>query len=103
MTSAGGAGEESIDLLPLVYGVQGMAATGQKGVEGHREAHGWRYPRAPSVKWLWREESTEAVLKLLKGTREECISTRRRLPDERYEDAGSGDEGEEGGPGPPAM
>ena len=24
------------------------------------KAHGWKHPRAPSVKWLWKEKSTEA-------------------------------------------
>ena len=71
--------------------------------KGIGKAHGWKYPRAPSVKWLWKVKSTESVLGLLRDTRIGCISTKRRLPEERYEEAGSGDEGEEGGPGPPAM
>ena len=37
MTSAGDAGEEATDPLPFVYGVEVMAAIGQKDVEGHRE------------------------------------------------------------------
>ena len=26
------------------------------------KACGWKHPKAPSVKWLWREKATEAVL-----------------------------------------
>ena len=48
---------------------------------------------------MWKEKSTEAVLKMLRDTRIGCISTRRVPPGERLgeEMAGSGDEGEEGG------
>ena len=69
-------------------------------------AHGWKHSRAPSVKWLWREKSTEAVLVFLRSIRVECISTTRKLPEERCEEgheAGAGGEGEEGGPGPPDL
>ena len=71
------------------------------------KAHGLKHPRVPSVRWLWKEESAEAVLDFLRGTRVGCISTRGCLLEERYEggceEAGAGDEGEEGGPGSPAM
>ena len=44
---------------------------------------------------------------VLEETRVGCISTRRKLPEERdgggHGGAGSGDEGEEGGPGPPDL
>ena len=33
------------------------------------KAHRWRHPRAPAIKWLWREESTEAALEVLRETR----------------------------------
>ena len=57
------------------------------------------------MKWLSKEKSTEADLEMLGDTRIGCISTRRVLPVERLGDemAGSGDEGEEGGPPPPNM
>ena len=66
------------------------------------KAQGWRHPRAPSVRWLWREKSTGAVLDFLGSTRVGCIRARRVVPEEAAR-AGSGDEGEEGGPGPPAV
>ena len=75
------------------------------------KAHGWRHPRAPSGKWLWKEKSTEEVLTFLKSTRVGCISTRQVPPEELAKDeeedaevaeGREGEEGEEGGPGPPA-
>ena len=82
--------------------MQGVGASDQKTVEGHREGHGWKHPRAPSGKWLWKEESTEAVLAFLGSTRIGCISARIVAPEE-VEGAGSSGEGEEGGAGPPGM
>ena len=71
------------------------------------KAHGWRHPRAPSGKWLWKEKSTEAVSVYSRSTRVGCIGIRRKLPEERdeswHEGAGAGDEGEEGRPGPPGW
>ena len=61
---------------------------------------GRKHPRAPPVKWLWKEKSTEAVLAFLRDTRVGCISTRRKPPEE-YDGGVSGGEGEEGVPGPP--
>ena len=46
------------------------------------KAHGWKHPRAPSGKWLWKEKSTEAVLAYLGSTRVGCISAGRRPPDD---------------------
>ena len=72
------------------------------------KAHGWKHPRAPSGRGLWREMSTEAVLAFLGSTRVGCISTRRVPPGgvvraEAVAGDGSRDEGDEGGPGPPAR
>ena len=66
------------------------------------KAHGWKHPRAPSSKWLWREKSTEAVLAFLGSTRVGCISGRRAAPEE-VDGTDLGDEGEDGGPGPPVV
>ena len=53
---------------------------------------GWKHPRTPSVKWLWKEKATEAVLEFLRDTR-----VGKPPP------AGGGEDTdrEEGGPGPP--
>ena len=64
------------------------------------KAWGWKHPRAPPGKLLRKEKSTEAVLAFLGSTRAGGISTRRVAPEE-VSGALSGDEGEEGGPGPP--
>ena len=73
------------------------------GVSLSNDSHCFTKP--PSVRWLWREKSTEAVLVL--STRVGCISTRRKPPEERgegwHEEAGAGDVGDEGGPGPPDV
>ena len=66
------------------------------------KAQGWRHPRAPSVRWLWGEKSTGAVLDFLGSTRVGCIRARRVVPEEAAR-AVLGDEGEEGGPGPPVV
>ena len=36
-------------------------------MEGHREGGAWKHPRALSVRLLWKEKDTEAVLVLLRG------------------------------------
>ena len=41
---------------------------------------GWVW--GPSVRWLWKEEATEAVLSFLRDTRVGCISTRRKPREE---------------------
>ena len=66
------------------------------------KAHRWKHLRAPSGKWLWKEESTEAVLACPGSTRVGCISAGRRPPGDVDAD-GAGDGGEEGGPGPPNV
>ena len=77
--------------------------------KGIGKVHEWKHPRAPSVRWPWREKFTEIVLVFLRSTRVgcTCIGTTRKLPEEwceeGHEEAGTGDEGEEGGPGPPEM
>ena len=59
------------------------------------KACGWKHPRAPSVRLLWKEKATDAVLAFLRDTRVGCMVTLR--PQEEGEDS----EGEEGGRGPP--
>ena len=68
------------------------------------KANRWMHPRAPAIKWLWKEKSTEAVLGVLRDTRIGCINTRRALPRKRLGDemSRSGGEGKKG-PAPPNM
>ena len=67
------------------------------------KAHGWKHPRAPPVRWLWREKSTGAVLDFLGSTRVGCIRVRSTVPEEAARaDLSAGGGGGEGGPGPPA-
>ena len=83
-----------------LHGVRGLEATDQEAVEEGKKYCGWKHPRAPAVRKLWRKEATEAVLEFLEDTRAGCWTSTRgaRRP---AEDVGQGDEGGEGGPGPP--
>ena len=67
-----------------------------------KECH-WEHPRARSVRWLWKEEATGAVLEFLEDTRVGCrVSSGRARGDEgRDEEEVPGSDNEEGGPGPP--
>lgn len=65
---------------------------------GKALACGWKHPKAPSAKHLWKDKATDAVLEFLKVTRVECLVTVGRLP--RGEE-GEGKENEGDGPGPP--
>ena len=58
---------------------------------------GWKRPRAPSVRYLWEEKATDAVLEFLRTTRVGCVGTGRISSEKRGED----ESGEEGVPGPP--
>ena len=66
-----------------------------------KEFH-WEHPRAPALRWLWKEEAKEAVIELLQDTGVGCrVSSRRALVDEdRGREEGTGQGGEEVGPGP---
>ena len=71
----------------------------------HPFAHVLNHPRAPALRWLWKEEAIEVVLEFLESTRVECRAStgmaRARVGEDRGEGATRGAEGEEGGPGPP--
>ena len=86
-------GRKAVDPPSPFHRVQGLVAQDhdQEVVENHREAHGWKYPRAPR---------SGDCFGFLGSTRVGCISTRRKLSE--VDGAGAGDEGE-GGPGPPDM
>ena len=62
-------------------------------------------PKAPALRWLWKEEATGAFLDFLESTRVGCgasaeMARVRTDGDRGREDAWSS-EGSEGGPGPP--
>ena len=64
------------------------------------KACGWKHPKAPSAKHLWKDEATGAVLEFLRDTRVGCLVIVRRLPREEERE---GEENEEDGPGPPSA
>ena len=62
----------------------------------------WEHLRAPSMRWVWKEDVTEAVIEFLEDTPVGSRSSRMaraKLGDR--ESVGQVSEGEEGGPGPP--
>ena len=63
----------------------------------------WQHPRAPSVRWLWKEKATEAVLEFPEDTRVGCrvSSGRARVDGDRDVEEVPGSEGEKARPGPP--
>ena len=64
------------------------------------KACGWKHPKAPSVRHLWKDKSTEAGLDFRRDARVGCMVNVRRLPREGGEE-GEGETSEEDGPGPP--
>ena len=64
---------------------------------------GWKRPRAPAVRNLWKERATEAMLEFLEDTpvgRWLPVGV-ARAPREEMAGEGAVSEGEEGRPGPP--
>ena len=62
----------------------------------------WEHTRAPSMRWVWKEDATEAVIEFLEDTPVGSRSSRMaraKLGDR--ESVGQVSEGEEGRPGPP--
>ena len=60
------------------------------------------HPRAPSVRWLWKEDATEAVIEFLEDTPVGPRSSGMvRVSVDGRESVGQLSEGEEGGPSPP--
>ena len=46
-----------------------------------KECH-WEHPRGPALRWLWKQEATEAVIEFLEDTRIGCrVSSGRALVD----------------------
>ena len=55
-----------------------VGPTGQEVAEGHREGMRVETPEAPSVRLLWREKATEAVLAFLRDARVGCMVALRQ-------------------------
>ena len=82
-------GREGAGPPPPFHGVQAWAPQIRKLWRDIGKAHGWKHPRAPSVRWLWREKSTGAVSDFLGRTRVH----------QREKDRAGGGGGGQGGPG----
>ena len=53
---------------------------------------GWEHPRAPALRWLWKDDAVEAVVEFLENTRVGCrasaeMATARMDKDRGEEDA----------------
>ena len=74
-------------------------------MEKDREECHWDRPRAPALRWLWREEATGAVLDFLESTRVGFRASaemgRLEVDENRGEEDAWSSEGSEGGLGPP--
>ena len=66
---------------------------------------GWEHPRAPALRWLWKDDAVGAVVEFLEntrvGSRASAEMARDRMDEGRDEDEVPGQESEEDGPGPP--
>ena len=93
-------GRKETDPPPPVYGAQGLGAPDQEAVEGHMEGPRVETPQGPLGQAVMEGKVHGAVLVFLRSTRVGWISA-RRTPLEELDGAGWGNEGEEGGQGPP--
>ena len=96
-------GRKAADPPPPLYGVQGLSPPDREAVEEGWKDCGWKHCRAPSVRWLWREGATGAVLKFLEDTRVGFREPpgRARAGEDRGEAEIPESDGEGGWPGPP--
>ena len=66
---------------------------------------GWEHPRAPALRFLWKDDAVGAVLEFLGGTkvgsRASAERARARVDEDRDGEEALEQEGEEDGPGPP--
>ena len=53
---------------PPFHGVRGPAVPDPEALEAGGKDCGWKDPRAPAVRKLWKEKATEAVLDFLEDT-----------------------------------
>ena len=66
---------------------------------------GWEHPRAPALRWLWKDDAVGAVVEFLEttrvGNRASAEAARARVDEDRDGDEVPGQESKEDGPGPP--
>ena len=66
---------------------------------------GWEHPRAPALRWLWKDDAVGAVVGFLEstrvGSRASAERARARVDEDRDGEEALGQESEEDGPGPP--
>ena len=66
---------------------------------------GWEHPRAPALRWLWKDDAVGAVVEFLEntrvGSRASAEMARARVHEDREGDKALGQQSEEDGPGPP--
>ena len=66
---------------------------------------GWEHPRAPELRWLWKNDAVGAVADFLEntrvGARASAEMARARMDEDREGDEVLGQESEEDGPGLP--
>ena len=53
---------------PLVYGVPGVVTADPRLVEEDRKGVPLGAPEGAALRWLWKEEATEAVIEFLEDT-----------------------------------
>ena len=87
---------------PPVHQVSFPGPPDQEVVEENGKDCRWEHPSAPSVRWLWDESATKAVLEFLGDTRAGRRTSTRAAMGPRDE-VGQQSEEEEGGPGPPRL
>ena len=66
---------------------------------------GWEHPRAPALRWLWKDDAVGAVVEFLEstrvGSRASAERARGRVDEDSDGEETLGQESEEDGPGPP--
>ena len=84
---------------------QGVGPPDQGAVAESRRDCGWKHPRAPALRWLWKGDAVGAVVDFLEktrvGSRASAEMARTRANEDREGDEALGQESEEDGPGPP--
>ena len=91
---------EEADAPPPFHGVPSVGPQIRELWRRVGKDYGWEHPRAPALRWLWKDDAVGAVVEFLEntrvGSRASTEMARARVDEDR-----DGQEGEEDGPGPP--